>query len=187
MRGRDAPARAPPGRRGEAGDIPDLVERDFTAGAQAGRGRLRARPGSGSARGVGHRRLRAIVGWAMDDSYKTLITDAIRMAAEPHPARQPSSTPTGEQLHLRRIRSRAPMNSESDNQSDEPDLLTMHPVDQQGVEVELVNREQFPTREIAGRLRTTFRYTDNRRGFIPGLGYNLPAKRSSSANKPRKY
>ena len=68
-------------------DIPDLVERDFTSEA----------PGAKLVGDITYVRTwqgwlyvalvidcysRAIVGWAMDDNYKTpLITDAIRMAA----------------------------------------------------------------------------------------------------------
>jgi transposase InsO family protein len=142
-------------------DIPDLVERDFTSEA----------PGAKLVGDITYVRTwqgwlyvalvidcysRAIVGWAMDDNYKTpLITDAIRMAA------RNLTLPDGAIFHSDRG---------SNYTSDEyahalHELGIRQSVGRTGIcydnalsestngalKVELVNREQFPTREIARR------------------------------------
>jgi putative transposase len=72
---------------GQAGPVPDLVNRDFTAKGpgqkMVGRYHLYLDLGRMALSRDGHRLCdQEIVGWAMDDNYKTpLIKDAIRMAA----------------------------------------------------------------------------------------------------------
>ena len=100
---------------GAAGPIPDLVNRDFTAGKPGQKmvGDITYIPtwqGWVYLATVIDCATRKIVGWAMDDNYKTpLIKKAIQMAApEPRPPGG-SSIPQRprQQLHIGRVRGRA--------------------------------------------------------------------------------
>ena len=177
-------------------DIPDLVERDFTSEA----------PGAKLVGDITYVRTwqgwlyvalvidcysRAIVGWAMDDNYKTpLITDAIRMAA------RNLTLPDGAIFHSDRG---------SNYTSDEyahalHELGIRQSVGRTGIcydnalsestngalKVELVNREQFPTREIARRkIANYIELFYNRRRLHSGLGYNTPQEILDLHNKPQ--
>lgn len=76
---------------GSAGPIPDLVNRDFTADAPGSKmvGDITYIPtweGWGFLATVIDCHTKAVIGWAMDDNYKTpLIEAAIEMAARNHP------------------------------------------------------------------------------------------------------
>jgi len=168
-------------------EIPDLVNRDFTATA----------PGQKLV-GIGHhvhphlgglalpiamvidRYSRKIVGSAMDDNYKTpLIQDAIRMASRNLPL------PSGAVFHSDR----------GSNYTSEEFAKTLtelgirQSVGRTGicydnslaestngaVKVELVNREEYPTRAYAEKEMT--RYIElfyNRRRLHSTLGYRTP-------------
>lgn len=170
---------------GKHAEIPDLLERDFTADT----------PGAKLVGDITYVRTwegwlyvalvidcasRAIIGWAMDDNYKTpLITDAIRMAA------RNLRLPDGAIFHS----DRGSNYTSDDFAKALKDLNIRQSVGRTGIcydnalsestngalKVELVNREQFPTREIA--RRKIARYIElfyNRRRLHSGLGYNTP-------------
>ena len=182
------PRRSRKGTTRQAGrhaDIPDLVDRDFTSEV----------PGSKLVGDITYVRTwqgwlyvalvidcatRTIAGWAMDDNYKTpLITDAITMAA------RNLDLPAGAIFHSDRG-----SNYTSDEFADVlKNLNICQSVGRTGIcydnalaestngalKVELVNREQFPTREIA--RQKIARYIElfyNRRRLHSGLGYNTP-------------
>jgi len=177
-------------------DIPDLVARDFTSDA----------PGAKLVGDITYVRTwqgwlyvalvidccsRAIVGWAMDDNYKTpLITDAIRMAA------RNLNLPDGAIFHSDRG-----SNYTSDEYAAElKNLGIRQSVGRTGIcydnalsestngalKVELVNREQFPTREIAQRkIANYIELFYNRRRLHSGLGYNTPQEILDLHNKPQ--
>lgn len=166
-------------------DIPDLVQRDFSSQT----------PGAKLVGDITYVRTwqgwvyvalvidccsRAIVGWAMDDNYKTpLIADAIRMAA------RNLDLPAGAIFHSDRG-----SNYTSDEYAMElQNLGIRQSVGRTGIcydnalsestngalKVELVNREQFPTREIAQRkIAHYIELFYNRRRLHSGLGYNTP-------------
>lgn len=170
---------------GKMADIPDLVERDFTAQT----------PGAKLVSDVTYVRTwegwlyvalvidcysRAIIGWAMDDNYKTpLISAAARMAA------RNLDLPAGALLHSDRG---------SNYTSDEyakvlKELGLKQSVGRTGIcfdnalaestngalKVELVNRQQFPTREMARRkIAEYIELFYNRRRLHSGLGYKTP-------------
>lgn len=166
-------------------DIPDLVNRDFTAGA----------PGAKLVGDITYIRTwegwlylalvidcysRKIVGWAMGDNYKTpLIQEAIRMAAKN------LSLPSGAIFHSDR----------GSNYTSEEYARTLaelglrQSVGRTGicydnslsestngaVKVELVNREEYPTRAYA--TREVARYIElfyNSRRLHSSLGYRTP-------------
>jgi transposase InsO family protein len=175
-------------------DIPDLVERDFTSDT----------PGAKLVGDITYVRTwegwlyvalvidcasRAIVGWAMDDNYKTpLIEAAIRMAA------RNLLLPAGAIFHSDRG-----SNYTSDDYAKAlKDLGIRQSVGRTGIcfdnalaestngalKVELVNREQFPTREIA--RRKIARYIElfyNRRRLHSGLAYQTPQEILDSYNE----
>jgi transposase InsO family protein len=166
-------------------DIPDLVNRDFTAGA----------PGAKLVGDITYIRTwegwlylalvidcysRKIVGWAMDDNYKTpLIQDAVRMAAKNLPL------PSGAIFHSDR----------GSNYTSEEFAKTLtelglrQSVGRTGIcydnslsestngaiKVELVNREEYPTRAYA--TREVARYIElfyNSRRLHSSLEYRTP-------------
>ena len=165
--------------------IPDLVGRDFTAKAPGAKlvGDITYVP-------TWQRWLyvalvidcysRKIVGWAMDDNYKTpLITAAITMAARNH------TLPAGAVFHSDRG---------SNYTSDEyahalKDLGLCQSVGRTGIcydnalaestngalKVELVNRTQYPTRQVARtEIAQYIELFYNRRRLHSGLGYITP-------------
>ena len=170
---------------GKMADIPDHLERDFTS--EVPRAKLvsdityvRTWEGWLYVALVIDCFSRAIVGWAMDDNYKTpLIVDAARMAA------RNLDLPAGAILHSDRG---------SNYTSDEyakvlKELGLKQSVGRTGIcfdnalaesmngalKVELVNRQQFPTREMA--RRKIGEYSElfyNRRRLHSGIGYNTP-------------
>jgi len=166
-------------------EIPDLVNRDFTAPA----------PGAKLVGDITYIRTwegwlylalvidcfsRKIVGWAMDDNYKTpLIQDAIRMAATNLPL------PSGAIFHSDR----------GSNYTSEEFAKTLNELDirqsvgrtgicydnslsestNAAVKVELVNREEYPTRAYA--MKRVARYIElfyNSRRLHSTLGYRTP-------------
>jgi putative transposase len=166
-------------------EIPDLVNRDFTADA----------PGAKLVGDITYIHTwegwlylamvidcysRKIVGWAIDDNYKTpLIEDAIRMAA------RNCTLPEGAIFHSDRG-----SNYTSD---DFAETLTGLGIRQSvgrtgicydnalsestngAVKVELVNREEYPTREYA--VKEVARYIElyyNTRRLHSGLAYRTP-------------
>lgn len=165
--------------------IPDLIERDFTS----------ATPGAKLVGDITYVRTwqgwlyvalvidccsRAIVGWAMADHYKTpLIIEAVQMAA------RNITLPAGAIFHS----DRGSNYTSSDYATALTHLGLRHSVGRTGIcfdnalaestngalKVELVNREQFPTREIA--QEKIARYIElfyNRRRLHSGLGYRTP-------------
>ena len=132
---------------------------------------------------------RAIVGYAMDDNYKTpLIETAARMAA------RNLSLPAGAILHSDRG---------SNYTSDEygavlAELGLLRSVGRTGIcfdnalaestngalKVELVNREQFPTRDLARqRIARYIELFYNRRRLHSGIGYQTPQEILDLHNK----
>jgi len=174
--------------------IPDLIDRDFTADT----------PGAKLVSDITYVRTwegwlylalvidccsRAIVGYAMDDNYKTpLIETAARMAA------RNLSLPAGAILHSDRG---------SNYTSDEygavlAELGLLRSVGRTGIcfdnalaestngalKVELVNREQFPTRDLARqRIARYIELFYNRRRLHSGLGYQTPQEILDLHNK----
>ena len=166
-------------------DIPDLINRDFTATA----------PGQKLVGDITYIRTwegwsylalvidcfsRKIVGWAMDDNYKTpLIQDAVRMAARNlllpadamfHSDRGSNYTSedfakTLEELGIRQSVGRTGIcfdNSLAESTNG-------------AIKVELVNREEYPTREYA--QKRVARYIElfyNSRRLHSSLGYRTP-------------
>lgn len=179
---------------GKMADIPDLVERDFSSKV----------PGAKLVSDITYVRTwegwlyvalvidcfsRAIVGWAMDDNYKTpLIVDAARMAA------RNLDLPGGAVMHSDRG---------SNYTSDEyakvlKELGLKQSVGRTGIcfdnalaestngalKVELVNRQQFPTREMARRkIAEYIELFYNRRRLHSGIGYNTPNERLEFYNE----
>ena len=134
----------------------------------------------------------AIVGYAMDDNYRTpLIEAAARMAA------RNLDLPAGAVLHSDRG-----SNYTSDDYGKVlKELGLLRSVGRTGIcfdnalaestngalKVELVNREQFPTREIA--RRKIARYIElfyNRRRLHSGIGYQTPQEILDLHNKSPK-
>ena len=170
---------------GRHADIPDLVNRDFTS----------AVPGAKLVGDITYVQTwqgwlyvalvidccsRAVIGWAMAEHYKTpLISEAITMAA------RNLDLPENAVFHSDRG---------SNYTSDEyAKVLTGLGIKQSvgrtgicydnalaestngALKVELVNREQFPTREIARRkIAAYIELFYNRRRLHSGLGYNTP-------------
>ena len=165
--------------------IPDLVRRDFTADA----------PGAKLVGDITYVRTwqgwlylalvidcysKMIVGWAMDDNYKTpLIQSAIRMAA------RNLALPTGAIFHS----DRGSNYTSEDFAKTLRDLGLRQSVGRTGicydnamaesvngaVKVELVNRAEYATRDAA--RREIARYIElyyNTRRFHSGLGYRTP-------------
>ena len=170
---------------GDAAGIPDLVRRDFTA----------HRPGIKLIGDITYVRTwqgwlylalvidcysKMIVGWAMDDNYKTpLIQSAIRMAA------RNLALPTGAIFHS----DRGSNYTSEDFAKTLRDLGLRQSVGRTGicydnamaesvngaVKVELVNRAEYATRDAA--RREIARYIElyyNTRRFHSGLGYRTP-------------
>lgn len=176
-------------------DIPDLVHRDFNA----------TTPGAKLVGDITYIRTwegwlylalvidcasRAIIGWAMADNYKTpLITDAIRMAA------RNIDLPPGAVFHSDRG-----SNYTSDEYATTLKTLGItHSVGRTGIcfdnalaestngaiKVELVNREQFPTREIATRkIANYIELYYNRRRLHSHLGYITPHEYLTQHTQP---
>jgi putative transposase len=170
---------------GQAGPVPDLVNRDFTAG----------RPGAKMVGGItciwtweGWLYLatvidcatRKIAGWAMDDNYKTpLIIDAIRMAA------RNLDLPAGAVFHSDRG-----SNYTSARFADElRGLGITQSVGRTGIcydnalaesvngtlKVELVHRTAYPTRKKAQEdIARWIELRYNRTRLHSGLGYRTP-------------
>ena len=182
------PRRSRKGTTRQAGrhaDIPDLIERDFSCDTPGGKlvgdiTYVRTWQGWLYVALVIDCATRTILGWAMDDNYKTpLITDAITMAA------RNLDLPAGAIFHSDRG-----SNYTSDEFADVLKGLDIRQsVGRTGIcydnalaestngalKVELVNREQFPTREIA--RQKIARYIElfyNRRRLHSGLGYHTP-------------
>lgn len=178
---------------GRHADIADLVERDFTSDT----------PGAKLVGDITYVRTwqgwlyvalvidcysRAIIGWAMDDNYKTpLITEAITMAARNldlpdaaifHSDRGSNYTSDEFAAVLKRLGIRQSVGRTGicyDNALAESTNGAL--------KVELVNRQQFPTRETAER--EIARYIElfyNRRRLHSGLGYNTPQEILDSYN-----
>jgi putative transposase len=166
-------------------DIPDLVNRDFTADT----------PGKKLVGDITYIRTwegwlylalvidcfsRKIVGWAMDDNYKTpLIQDAIRMAAKN------VDLPSGAIFHS----DRGSNYTSEDFAKTLTELGIRQSVGRTGicydnslsestngaVKVELVNREEYPTRAYA--MKEVARYIElfyNSRRLHSTLGYRTP-------------
>lgn len=182
-------------RAAQVADIPDLVGRDFTA----------AVPGAKLVGDVTYVRTwegwlyvalvidcysRAIVGWACADNYKTpLVSAAVDMAA------RNLSLPKNSVFHSDRG---------SNYTSDEyaavlENLGLTRSVGRTGVcydnalaestngalKVELVNRREFPTREIATReIARWIELVYNRRRLHSGLGYKTPHEILSAYRQP---
>jgi putative transposase len=170
---------------GKAGPIPDLVNRDFTAG----------KPGEKMVGDITYIETwegwiylatvidcatRKIVGWAMDDNYKTpLIIDAIRMAA------RNLDLPEGAIFHSDRG-----SNYTSARFADElSELGIRQSVGRTGIcydnalaesvngtlKVELVYRTAYPTREKAREdIARWIELRYNRTRLHSGLGYRTP-------------
>jgi transposase InsO family protein len=166
-------------------DIPDLINRDFTATA----------PGQKLVGDITYIRTwegwlylalvidcfsRKIVGWAMDDNYKTpLIQDAISMAAKNLPL------PPGAIFHS----DRGSNYTSEDFAKTLTDLRIRQSVGRTGIcydnslaestngaiKVELVNREEYPTRAYA--IKKVARYIElfyNSRRLHSSRGYRTP-------------
>jgi len=166
-------------------EIPDLINRDFTATA----------PGQKLVGDITYIHTwegwvylalvidcfsRKIVGWAMDDNYKTpLIQEAIRMAARNLPL------PPGAVFHS----DRGSNYTSEDFAKTLKDLDILQSVGRTGicydnslsestngaVKVELVNREEYPTRAYA--VKRVARYIElfyNSRRLHSTLGYRTP-------------
>lgn len=166
-------------------DIPDLINRDFTATA----------PGQKLVGDITYIRTwegwlylalvidcfsRKIVGWAMDDNYKTpLIQDAVRMAAKN------LTLPPGAIFHS----DRGSNYTSEDYAKTLADLGILQSVGRTGIcydnslaestngaiKVELVNREEYPTRAYAAKR--VARYIElfyNSRRLHSSRGYRTP-------------
>lgn len=178
-------------------DIPDLVERDFTAEV----------PGAKLVSDITYVRTwegwlyvalvidccsRAIVGYAMADNYKTpLIEAAARMAA------RNIAIPAGGILHS----DRGSNYTSDDYGAVLEELGLLRSVGRTGIcfdnalaestngalKVELVNREQFPTREMARqRIARYIELFYNRRRLHSGIGYQTPQEILDLHNKSPK-
>lgn len=179
---------------GRHADIPDLVERDFTCEV----------PGAKLVGDITYVRTwqgwlyvalvidccsRAIVGWAMADHYKTpLISEAIAMAA------RNLDLPDGAIFHSDRG-----SNYTSEEYANVlKGLGIRQSVGRTGIcydnalaestngalKVELVNRQQFPTREMAQRrIAEYIELFYNRRRLHSGLGYHTPQEILDSHHK----
>jgi transposase InsO family protein len=166
-------------------DIPDLINRDFTAAA----------PGAKLVADITYIRTwegwlylalvidcysRKIVGWAMADHYKTpLIQDAVRMAARNLPL------PAGAIFHS----DRGSNYTSEEYAATLADLGIRQSVGRTGIcydnslsestngaiKVELVNREEYPTRAYAKkRVAQYIELFYNSRRFHSTLGYRTP-------------
>ncbi|MBK8463752.1 MAG: IS3 family transposase [Nigerium sp.] len=169
----------------QVADIPDLVGRDFTSDTAGAKlvGDITYVP---TAEGWLYVALvidcfsRAIIGWAMDDNYKTpLITAAIRMAARRVPL------PPNAVFHSDRG-----SNYTSDEYATVLDRLGLsRSVGRTGIcydnalaestngalKVELVNRRHYPTREIARKdIARWIELFYNQRRLHSTLGYKTP-------------
>lgn len=175
-------------------DIPDLLQRDFTGEV----------PGAKLVGDITYVRTwqgwlyvalvidccsRAIVGWAMDDNYKTpLIEEAVRMAA------RNLTLPAGAIFHS----DRGSNYTSDDYGAVLKELGLLRSVGRTGIcfdnalaestngalKVELVNRQQFPTREIAKRkIAGYIELFYNRRRLHSGIGYSTPQEILDLHNK----
>jgi transposase InsO family protein len=169
----------------QAGDIPDLVRRDFTAGKLGEKmvgdvTYVRTWQGWLYLATVIDCATRKIVGWAMDDNYKTpLITSAIEMAARNldlpegavfHSDRGSNCTSGDFEKALERLGIRQSVGrtgicydnalSESVNGS---------------LKVELVHRKQYPTLQHARKdIARWIELRYNRTRLHSGIGYRTP-------------
>lgn len=178
-RGRSAAA--PTKQAAEVADIPDLVGRDFTSDTAGSKfvGDITYVP---TAEGWLYVALvidcfsRAIVGWAMDDNYKTpLITAAVRMAAGR------LALPSQAVFHSDRG-----SNYTSDEYAKVLDQLDMRRTGiyydnalaestHGALKIELVNRRHYPTGEIAKKdIARWIELFYNQRRLHSTLGYKTP-------------
>lgn len=169
----------------QVADIPDLVGRDFTSDTAGAKlvGDITYVP---TGQGWLYVALvidcfsRAILGWAMDDNYKTpLITDAVRMAA------RRITLPSGAVFHSDRG-----SNYTSDEYAGVLEQLGLRrSVGRTGIcydnalaestngalKVELVNRRHYPNRETAKQdIARWIELFYNQRRLHSTLGYNTP-------------